>query len=64
MVKASGETENEDALTNIRKIFKTLQGKTDDGAPVSVEVQVNQTISAATAPENLVQMFPGWCPWI
>jgi len=32
--------------------------------PVSVEGQAQRLIEEATAPENLMQMFVGWQPWI
>lgn len=53
---------------NKRKIKRTDggdQGNDDDGLlPLGVEGQAEKLIAEATNPENLVQMYVGWMPWM
>jgi len=55
---------------NLKKYSRTdfLSSEDDDElthlVPMSVEGQVNKMITEATAPENLVQLYVGWMPWL
>ena len=54
---------------NLKKYGRTDSPLEDDDelvhlVPMSVEGQVNKMITEATAPENLVQLYVGWMPWV
>ena len=54
---------------NYRKIRRVDSHSVDEDdlshiLPMSVEGQVHKMISEASSPENLVQLYVGWMPWL
>ncbi len=52
---------NEQAMRVTRRIEMKLNGRELSDRAVPVEQQVDRLIAQARAPENLAQMFVGWC---
>lgn len=64
--EANREKTKTKANTALQRVESKLTGKENNTSPsdesVSVGNQVNQLIEEATSPENLSQLFLGWCP--
>ena len=64
MLDGSYEPEalNERAVRVIRRVDNKLTGRVDNNR-LSVGLQVQRLIEAATSHQNLCQCFVGWCPF-
>ena len=59
-----GNSSNEQAERALHILKQKFQGTDNDPNVISVEGQVNRLIQEAIDPNNLCQMFHGWCSWM